>query len=131
MSGISRRLIASYVLVTVAVVVLVEVFVFGYQVPRLVNNAQLNAQVRGSAANYWDQLTQRYPTGVPAGALLGDTGQRPDAGTLRVHRQILVQKAPAVVQPLSPRPEPGERREARDGQDDEKRQAHQARLAVG
>jgi NarL family two-component system sensor histidine kinase LiaS len=80
-SGISRRLIASYVLVTVAVVVIVEAFVLGYQVPRLVNDAQLQVQVRGSAENYWDQLSQRYPGGVPLGALLGDSGERPKPGT--------------------------------------------------
>jgi NarL family two-component system sensor histidine kinase LiaS len=77
-SGISRRLIASYVLVTIAVVVLVEAFVLGYQVPHLLSDAQLQAQVRGTAENYWDQLVQRYPGGVPAGALLGDRVQRSD-----------------------------------------------------
>jgi len=71
----------SYVLVTVAVVVLVEAFVFGYQMPRLVNNARLEAEVRGTAANISDQLSLSYPGGVPAGTLLGERGQRPEPGT--------------------------------------------------
>ena len=49
MWGISRRLTVSYVLVTLVVVVLVEAFVLGYQEPRLVSDAQLQAEVRGTA----------------------------------------------------------------------------------
>lgn len=82
-SGISRRLIASYVLVTVAVVVLVEAFVLGYQVPHLLDDAQLQAQVRGTAQNDWGQLTQRYPGGVPAGTLLGQSERHPEPGATR------------------------------------------------
>lgn len=78
--GISRRLVASYLLVTVAAVVLVEAFVLVYQVPRLLSGAELQAQVRATAASYWNQLRERYPHGVPTGALLGDRKQRPDPG---------------------------------------------------
>jgi signal transduction histidine kinase len=82
-SGISRRLIGSYVLVTIAVVVLVEVFVLGFEVPRLVNAAQLQAEVRATAQTYWSQLTERYPNGVPPGTLLGNRGHQPDPGIAR------------------------------------------------
>ena len=54
--GLSGRLIASYIFVTLAVVVLVEALVLGFQVPSLVNGAQLQAQVDatedGAAARY-------------------------------------------------------------------------------
>ena len=45
--GVSGRLTASYIVVTLVVVVLVEALVLGFQVPRLVNGAQLQAQVDG------------------------------------------------------------------------------------
>jgi signal transduction histidine kinase len=73
--GLSGRLIASYILVTFAVVVLVEVLVLGYQAPQLVNDAQLQAQVLATAQSYSQRLTQRYPGGVPAGTVLGDPGR--------------------------------------------------------
>src|SRR5215831_20368173 len=66
---------ASYILVTVAVVVMVEALVLGFQVPRLVNGAQSQAQVDAAAKSYAQQLAQRYPGGVPAGTVLGDPGQ--------------------------------------------------------
>ncbi len=47
--GISGRLTASYVVVTFAVVVLVEALVLAYQAPGLVNNVQLQAQVGATA----------------------------------------------------------------------------------
>ncbi len=83
--GLSGRLIASYILVTLAVVVLVEVLVLGLQVPLLVNGTQLQAQVNATAKSY----AERYPGGVPAGTVLGQRGQpaKPDG----------VQ--PALVQP--------------------------------
>ena len=59
--GLSGRLIASYILVTLAVVVLVEALVLGFQVPSLVNGAQLQAQVDAAAKSYGQQLSQRYP----------------------------------------------------------------------
>ena len=69
--GLSGRLIASYILVTFAVVVLVEALVLGYQAPQLVNDAQLQAQLMSTAQSYSQQLPRRYPGGVPAGTLLG------------------------------------------------------------
>ncbi len=68
--GLSGRLIASYILVTVAVVVLVEVLVLGLQVPLLVNGAQLQAQVNATAKSY----AERYPGSMPAGTVLGQRG---------------------------------------------------------
>jgi signal transduction histidine kinase len=81
--GLSGRLIASYILVTLAVVVLVEALVLGFQVPQLVNSAQLQAQVDAAARSYAGQLTQRYPGGVPAGTLLGVAGQSAEPGLAR------------------------------------------------
>lgn len=78
--GLSGRLTASYILVTLAVVVLVEVLVLGIQVPSLVNGAQLQTQVNAAAKSYAQQLSQRYPGGVPAGTVLGDPGQPPQPG---------------------------------------------------
>ena len=69
--GLSGRLIASYILVTLAVVVLVEALVLGYQAPELLNDAQLAAQVNATAQSYSQQLAQSYPRGVPAGTVLG------------------------------------------------------------
>ena len=73
--GLSGRLIASYILVTLVVVVLVEALVLGFQVPLLVNGAQLQAQVDAAAKSYGQQLAQRYHGGVPAGTVLGYPGQ--------------------------------------------------------
>jgi two-component system, NarL family, sensor histidine kinase LiaS len=69
--GLSGRLVASYILVTLAVVVLVEALVLGYQAPQLVNDAQLQAQLLATAQSYSQQLAHRFPAGVPAGTLLG------------------------------------------------------------
>jgi signal transduction histidine kinase len=77
--GLSGRLIASYILVTLAAVVLVESLVLGYQAPQLVNGAQLQAQEADTAQSYAQQLTQLYPAGVPAGTVLGDpVSSKPD-----------------------------------------------------
>ena len=57
--GLSGRLVASYILVTLAVVVLVEALVLGFQVPQLVNGAQLQAQVDAAAKSYAQELSQR------------------------------------------------------------------------
>src|SRR6266704_2979064 len=81
--GLSGRLIASYILVTLAVVVLVEVLVLGFQVPRLVNSAQRQAQVDAAAKSYGQQLAQRSPGGVPAGTVLGDPGPPAQPGLAR------------------------------------------------
>ena len=81
--GLSGRLIASYILVTLVAVVLVEALVLGFQVPLLVNGAQLQAQVDAAAKSYGQQLAQRYPGGVPAGTVLGDPGQPAQPGLAR------------------------------------------------
>ena len=52
----------------------------GFQVPSLVNGAQLQAQVDATAKSYAQQLAQRYPGGVPAGTVLGDPGQPAQPG---------------------------------------------------
>jgi signal transduction histidine kinase len=70
--GLSGRLIASYILVTLAVVVLVEALVLGFQVPPLMNGTNLQTQVDATANSYAQQLSQRYPGGVPPGTVLGD-----------------------------------------------------------
>ena len=85
--GLSGRLIASYILVTLAVVVLVEVLVLGFQVPLLVNGGQLQGQVNATANGY----AERYPGGVPTGTVLGQRGQ-PAAKPNGVQ--------PALVQPV-------------------------------
>jgi signal transduction histidine kinase len=81
--GLSGRLIASYILVTLVVVVLVEALVLGFLVPRLVNGGQLQAQVDATAQSYVQELSQRYPGGVPAGTVLGDPGQPAQPGLAR------------------------------------------------
>ena len=62
-SGLSGRLTASYILVTLVVVVLVETLVLGFQVLPLVNGTELQAQVDAFAKSYGQQLAQRYPRG--------------------------------------------------------------------
>ena len=81
--GLSGRLIASYILVTLVVVVLVEALVLGVQVPSLVNGTLGQAQVDATATSYAQQLSQRYPGGVPAGTVLGDPGQPAQPGLAR------------------------------------------------
>jgi signal transduction histidine kinase len=95
--SIVRRLLASYVLVAVVFVVLVEVFVLGYQVPRMVSDAQLHTRVQGTATSYWGQLAQRYPGGVPAGILLGERGQPLEPGTARTAPDGSTLIVPAVA----------------------------------
>jgi signal transduction histidine kinase len=75
--GLSGRLTASYIAVTVAAVVLVEALVLSFQVPSLLNGAQQQAQVDAAAKSYAQQIAQRYPGGVPTGTVLGDPGQPP------------------------------------------------------
>jgi hypothetical protein len=85
--GLSGRLIASYILVTLAVVVLVEALVVGFQVPQLLYSAQvqaqLQAQVDATATSYGRELAQRYPGGGPTGTLLGVPGQPARPGQAR------------------------------------------------
>jgi NarL family two-component system sensor histidine kinase LiaS len=93
--GLPGRLIASYILVTLAVVVLVEALVLGFQVPSLVNGAQLQAQVDATARNYSQHLSERGPAGTVFGgprqpAQPGQARSAPD-GTLVV---------PAITGPI-------------------------------
>lgn len=73
--GLSGKLIASYVLVTLGVVVLTETLVLGYQAPRLENDTRLQDQVGTTAKVYLRRLRELYPGTVPAGTLLGDRDQ--------------------------------------------------------
>ena len=97
--GLSGRLIASYILVTLVAVVLVEALVLGFQVPRLVNGATLQAQVDAAAKSYGQQIAQRYPRGVPAGTVLGDPGQpaQPDPARTAADGTLAV---PAITGPV-------------------------------
>ena len=97
--GLSARLIASYILVTLVAVVLVEALVLGFQVPELVNGAQLQAQVDAAAKSYGQQLAQRYPGGVPAGTVLGDPGQPARPGQARTARDGTL-GVPAITGPI-------------------------------
>jgi signal transduction histidine kinase len=81
--GLSARLTASYILVTLAVVVLVEAVALGFQVPSLVNGTQLQAQVDATSRSYARQLAQSYPRGLPAGTVLGEPGQPAQPGLAR------------------------------------------------
>jgi signal transduction histidine kinase len=101
--GLSGRLIASYILVTLAVVVLVEVLALGFQVPSLVNGTQLQAQVNATAKSY----AERYPGGVPTGTVLGQRGQPTEPTLARPTEPTLVQLAedgtlavPAITGPV-------------------------------
>jgi signal transduction histidine kinase/predicted regulator of Ras-like GTPase activity (Roadblock/LC7/MglB family) len=99
--GISARLALSYVFVTLAVVVLVEALVLGYQAPRLVDDAQLQARVMATAKTYVGQLLQRYPGGaVPPGTLLGESGQPPTPGQTELRADGMTLVVPAVAGPL-------------------------------
>jgi signal transduction histidine kinase len=99
--GISGRLTASYVVVTLAVVVLVEALVLGYQAPRLVNDAQLQAELGATVKTYVVQIMQRYPGGtVPAGALLGDRGQPARPGRAQLSRDGTTLVVPAISGPV-------------------------------
>jgi NarL family two-component system sensor histidine kinase LiaS len=97
--GLSGRLTASYILVTLAVVVLVEALVLGFQVPLLVNGAQLQAQVDAAAKSYGQQISQRYPGGVPAGTVLGEPGQPAQPGLARTAPDGTL-AVPAITGPL-------------------------------
>jgi len=81
--GLSGRLTALYILVTLAVVALVETLALGFQVPSLVNGAQLQAEVAAAAQSYFAQLSQRYPGGVPPRTVLGAPGQPAQPGLAR------------------------------------------------
>ena len=97
--GLSGRLIASYILVTVAVILLVEAFVLCFQVAPLALadqlQAQLQARVDASARTYARQLAQRFPRGVPAGTVLGQPGLAAQPGHVSVHDGTLI--VPAIT----------------------------------
>jgi signal transduction histidine kinase len=76
-------MIASYILVTLAVGVLVKVLVLGLQIPPRVSNNQLQAQVMAAARSYGLQIAQRYAGNVPAGTVLGVPGQPAQPGRAR------------------------------------------------
>ena len=98
--GLSGRLIASYILVTLAVVVLVETLVLGFQVLPLVNGTQLQGQVDAFAKSYGQQLYQRYPHGVvPEGTVLGDAGQPASEGQATTHPDGTL-AVPAITGPI-------------------------------
>jgi signal transduction histidine kinase len=101
--GLSGRLTASYILVTLAVVVLVEALVLGFQLPSLVNGAQLQTRVDATAQSYAGQLAERYPDGVPPGIVLGDPGQpaRPGQAPTTPDGSMLI--VPAITGPVSSR----------------------------
>jgi signal transduction histidine kinase len=77
--GLSGRLIASYILVTLAVVVLVEALVLGFQVPQLVTGPRLQAQVDATARSYGQQLS----LAVSDGTVLGEPSQPARPGVAR------------------------------------------------
>jgi signal transduction histidine kinase len=101
--GLSGRLIASYILVTLAVVVLIEALVFGFEVPQLLYGTQvqtqLQAQVTATAKSYAQRFSQPGSGGVRTGTVLGDPGQPPQPGTARPGQDgtLLV---PAITGPV-------------------------------
>lgn len=98
--GLSARLTASYVVVTLAVIVLVEAIVLGYQAPRLVKDTKLQGQVDATAKVYWGRLAQRYPDGVPTATLLGEKGQSSASGHA-VSRDGVTLVVPAIAGRIS------------------------------
>jgi signal transduction histidine kinase len=98
--GLSGRLTASYILVTVVVVVLVEVLMLGFQVLPVVTGTRLQAQVDATAQGYARQLAQRYPGGVPAGTVLGDLRQPTQPGQARATQDGSMLLVPAVTGPV-------------------------------
>jgi two-component system, NarL family, sensor histidine kinase LiaS len=104
--GLSGRLIAAYVLVTLAVVVLVEALVLGFQVPQLADNAREQAVlnvVSATAQSYGQQLARRDPGGLPAGTLLGDPGQPARPGRARSAPGGSTLIVPAITGPVHSR----------------------------
>ena len=100
--GLQARTTASYVLVTLAVVVLVEAIVVGYQTPQLVNGTGLQGPVVASAGSYAQQLTLRYPDGaVPTDAVLGDPGQRARPGQAQLSPDGQELNIPAFSGPIA------------------------------
>jgi signal transduction histidine kinase len=101
--GLSGRLTASYILVTLAVVILVEALVLGFQLPSLVNGARLQAEVSATAKSYASQLAQRYPGGVPRGTVLGDPSQPAQPSQARMTPDGSMLIVPAITDPVQGR----------------------------
>lgn len=103
-SGVQARLTASYVLVTLAVVVLVEIIVVGYQTPQLTNDTRLLGPVAATAGSYAQQLTQQYPDGaLPSGTVLGDPGERAIPGQAQLAPDGQELNVPAISGPIAGR----------------------------
>jgi signal transduction histidine kinase len=106
--GLSGRLIASYILVTLAVVMLVEMLVLGYQVLPTLAGSQLQAQVDTSASSYAQRLAEDYPRGVPVGTVLdhpvlGHPGQAVTAVVaVGTNGTVIASSAPARYPPGRP-----------------------------
>jgi signal transduction histidine kinase len=101
--GLSGRLIASYILVTLAVVVLVEILVLGYQVLPTLTGSQLQAQVDTTASSYAQRLTQDYPRGVPVGTVLSNPGHAITAVVaVGADGTVIASSAPARYPPGRP-----------------------------
>jgi signal transduction histidine kinase len=98
--GLSGRLIASYILVTLAVVVLVETVGLGFQVHSLVDPARLQAQVDAAAESYAGQISQTYPGGVPAGTVLGAPGKPAQPGQAPTTPNGSALVVPALTGPI-------------------------------
>jgi signal transduction histidine kinase len=101
-SGLQARLTASYVLVTLAVVVLVEVIVLGYQTPQLVNDTGLQGPVLATASSVAHQLNPRYPDGaVPSHVPLGDPSEQALPGHAQLAPDGQELNVPAVAGPIA------------------------------
>jgi signal transduction histidine kinase len=98
--GLAGRLIASYILVTVAVVLLVGTLVVSFQVGALVSGGQLQAQVDATARNYADQISRHYPDGVPPGTVLGDSGRPAQPGKAEASPDGSTLIVPAIPGPI-------------------------------
>ncbi len=102
--GLSGRLIASYIVVTLAVVVLVEMLVLCFQVAPVAEGdqlrSQLHYQVSQTATSYAHRLARRYPGGVPAGTVLGVPGQRAQPGTVANSAPDGTLAVPAITGPI-------------------------------
>ena len=99
--GLSGRLIASYIVVTLAAMVLVEALVLGFQVWPAVTEAKLQTQVDAAAKSFAQQLSQRYRDGVPAGTVLGEPGQPARPGEAPVVQGSLI--IPQINDPIRSR----------------------------
>jgi signal transduction histidine kinase len=98
--GLLGRLMVSYVMVTLAVVVLTEALVLGYQAPRLESDTRLQDQVGTTAKAYLQQLRQLYPGAVPAGTLLGARDQPARPGQAQPTGDGLMLVVPGIDGPI-------------------------------